>query len=100
MGFLEKVYENALCLELRILNLNVEQQRPVDVRYQEAIVGEYVTDILVDSAVVIEVKAVDHLSTIHRAQCIHYLRATGYRVCLLLNFGNARLEMRRFVMKF
>ena len=76
------------------------QQRPVAVRYRETIVSEYVTDILVESAVVVEMKAVERLTVSHRAQCLNYLRATGHRVCLLLNFGTPRLEVRRFVRHF
>ncbi len=99
-GFLEKVYENALVVEIRKRGLQVEQQRPVHVYYGSSIVGDYVTDILVEGAVVVEVKAAMGLDANHHAQCIHYLRATGYRVCLLLNFGRARLELRRIVSNF
>jgi GxxExxY protein len=99
-GFLEKVYENALGLELRRTGLAVEHQRPVAVRYEGVIVGDYVPDLIVGNEVVVEVKTVDFLERAHRLQCINYLRATGLHVCLLLNFGTRRLEMRRLVMKF
>ena len=97
IGFLERVYENALCLELEIPKLRVEQQKPVRVYYKTSVVGEYVTDLIVQQAIVVEVKAVEALDWSHRAQCINYLRATGHRVGLLLNFGRPRLEFRRFV---
>ena len=100
MGFLEKVYENALRIELRKAGLNVDQQTPVDVSYGGEVVGEYITDLIVDSSVIVEVKAAERSSGAHRAQCVHYLRATGFRVCLLLNFGASRLETNRFVLNF
>jgi GxxExxY protein len=97
-GFLEKVHENALAHELRKAGLRVEQQRAVVVRYDGIVVGEYTVDLLVDDCVLVELKAVKALDDIHRAQCINYLKASGLQVCLLLNFGNPRLEMKRLVL--
>ena len=99
-GFLEKVYENALCLELRSRGLQVRQQQPVHVRYEGAIVGDYVSDIVVDDRLLVELKAQKGLDPIHRMQCIHYLRATGMRICLLINFGRPRIEVFRLVNHF
>ena len=99
-GFLEKVYENALVIELRKMSLEVEQQRPVLVYYDQHIVGNYVPDLLVEGAVIVEIKAVIGLDPVHRQQCLNYLRATGHRVCVLLNFGQPRLEVRRLVWHF
>jgi GxxExxY protein len=96
-GFLEKLYENAMVVELRKAGLQVEQQRPVQVRYDGEIIGDYVADILVEGKVVVELKAVTFLDRIHRSQCVNYLRATGLPICLLLNFGQRRLEVRRIV---
>ena len=96
-GFLEKVYENALCLELRSRGLQVRQQEPVHVRYEGAIVGDYVSDIVVDNRLLVELKAQKSLDPIHRMQCVHYLRATGMRICLLINFGRPRVEVFRLV---
>ncbi len=98
VGFLEKVYENALAHELRQARLSVERQYAVAVRYDDVIVGEYVADLLVDHSVVIELKAVRTLDDIHRARCLNYLKATGLHLCLLINFGNPRLEIRRLVL--
>jgi GxxExxY protein len=98
VGFLEKVYENALAIELRLAGHDVEQQRPVDVRYRCEIVGTYQADLLVDGALVIELKAVDALLPIHKAQCLNYLRAMELRTGLLINFGRPRLEVRRFLL--
>lgn len=96
-GFLEKVYENALALELRRAGLAVAQQHGVRVVYLGVTVGEYVVDLLVEDAILVELKTVRALDRVHRAQCINYLRATGMRLCLLLNFGTPRLEIKRVV---
>ena len=99
-GFLEKVYENALAIEIGGRGLRVDRQRPIHVRYGSHVVGDYVTDLLVEESVIVEVKAVTGLDRNHHAQCINYLRATDLRVCLLLNFGRSRLELRRIVSNF
>jgi GxxExxY protein len=96
-GFLEKVYENALAHELRKAGLRVAQQQGVSVVYDDVIVGEYAADLLVEAAIVVELKAVRTLDDVHQAQCMNYLRATGMHLCLLLNFGRPRLEIRRIV---
>jgi len=96
-GFLEKVYENALAHELRKAGLAVAQQQGVSVIYDDVIVGESAADLLVEAAVVVELKAVRALDDVHQAQCMNYLRATGMHLCLLLNFGKPRLEIRRIV---
>jgi GxxExxY protein len=94
-GFLEKVYENALAHELRRAGLGVSQQHKMVVRYDGMAVGEYAADLLVEGTVVVELKAVKALDRVHIAQSINYLKASGLRVCLLLNFGNPRLEIQR-----
>ena len=94
-GFLEKVYENALVIELRKAGLAVEQQKPLPVRYEGQIVGDYVADLLVDRAVLVELKAVSALDDVHLAQCINYLKAADLKLCLLMNFGQPRVEIRR-----
>ncbi len=86
-GFLEKVYENALVYELRKMNLRVVQQRPIKVYYDNLLVGEYFADIIVEDAVIIELKAVESLHESHSNQLINYLKATEVEVGLLLNFG-------------
>ena len=99
-GFLEKIYENALVMELRKAGLQVDQQCPVHVRYDGEIIGAYVADLLVENTVVVELKSVTFLDRAHRSQCVNYLRATGLPICLLLNFGQRRLEVRRIVHRF
>jgi len=94
-GFLEKVYENALSHELRKAGLRVEHQVPVAVHYDGVAVGEYIADLQVNQTVLVELKAVTFLDDVHVAQCLNYLKATGRRICLLINFGNPKVEIRR-----
>jgi GxxExxY protein len=86
-GFLEKVYENALVLELRKAGLGVVAQARIEVRYDGEVVGEYFADLLVEGKVIVEVKAARRLGDGHEAQLLNYLKATPYEVGLLLNFG-------------
>ncbi len=93
-GFLEKVYENALKYELELMNLKVERQKPIEVRYKEIRVGEYFADLIVEDKVIIELKAAEYLIEEHEFQLINYLKATDIEVGLLLNFGK-KPEIRR-----
>jgi GxxExxY protein len=86
-GFLEKVYENALGIELCKQGLEVRAQTPITVFYENEVVGEYFADLFVGNAVIIELKAVKNLADEHEAQLLNYLKATPYEVGLLLNFG-------------
>ena len=70
------------------------------VHYAGRVVGDYIPDILVEHEMVVEIKAIPAIEPNHRQQCINYLRATGLRICLLVNFGRPRLEVRRFVWRF
>ena len=94
-GFLEKVYENALAHELRKVGLAVVQQHGITVHYDGIVVGEYAVDLLIEGTLIVELKASKALDGAHTAQCLNYLKATGLRFCLLLNFGKSRLEIRR-----
>ncbi len=94
-GFLEKVYENALAHELRKGGLHVQQQAALQVSYDGIVVGEYLADLLVEECVLVELKAVKSLDEIHEAQCLNYLKATGLRLCLLINFGTTRIQVKR-----
>jgi len=96
-GFLEKVYENALAHELRKRGLQVEQQRAIPVYYDKVVVGDYFADLLVEGNILVELKTVKNIEDVHRAQCIHYLKATGLQVCLLINFGAPRVQIKRIV---
>ena len=93
-GFLEKVYENALVHELRKNGFQVEQQKPIPVMYDNVCVGDYIADLIVEGVILVELKAIQTLDTIHSAQCINYLAATKLPVCLLINFGK-RVEVKR-----
>ena len=86
-GFLESVYENALAHKLRQAGLQVSQQAPLQVHFEDIVVGEFFADLIVGDTVILELKTVDQLSTAHRRQLQNYLRATCCEVGLLLNFG-------------
>jgi GxxExxY protein len=94
-GFLEKVYENALALEMRAAGLKVVQQFGMKVQYRGVVVGEYFADLIVEDALLVEVKAAKALDGAHHMQCTNYLKAAGLHLCLLLNFGRPRLEIKR-----
>jgi len=96
-GFLEKVYENALAHELCTAGFAVAQQTGIAVYCNGVVVGEYVADLVVEDAVVVELKASKALDPAHTAQCIYYLKATGLHLCLLLNLGRPCLEIHRIV---
>lgn len=94
-GFLEKVYENALLIELKSRGLKVSAQQPIQVAYKGNPVGDYMADIVVEKKVICEIKAIQSLRSEHEAQLINYLKATGIKVGLLLNFGPKPEIMRR-----
>ena len=97
-GFLEKVYENALAHELRKAGLAVLQQYGMVVRYDGIVVGEYAVDLLVEGAVLVELKAVESTRR-YSPRAVHELsKATGLDLCLLVNFGKTRLEVKRIVL--
>jgi GxxExxY protein len=96
-GFLEKVYENALALELRKRGLKVESQVSIAVSYKGECVGEYFADLIVEGKVIIELKTVDKLDKIHEAQVMNYLKATSVPVGLLVNFKHSKAEIKRIV---
>ena len=95
-GFLEKVYENALRIELEKIGLTVKQQEPINVSYDGQVVGEYYADLWVDESVVIELKAAQSLVKHHEVQLVNYLTATGIDCGLLLNFGPSVQVKRKF----
>jgi GxxExxY protein len=96
-GFLEKVYENALRIELHRSGLAVTQQQPIKVRWRDQIVGDYNADLLVQDTVIVELKTTKALDEMHMAQCLNYLKATDLKICLLINFGSPRIEVKRIV---
>lgn len=96
-GFLEKVYENASGIAIAKAGLRVQQQFPIQVRYEGVVVGDYFADLLVEELVLVELKTVKAFDDVHTAQCLNYLRATGLPVCLLVNFYRPKLEIKRIV---
>jgi GxxExxY protein len=96
-GFLEKVYENSLIIELKNRKLKAKVQVPIKVEYKGEIVGEYFADIVVEDKIILELKAVETLQKIHEAQLLNYLKATDYKIGLLINFAYPKAEIKRFV---
>jgi GxxExxY protein len=95
-GYLEKVYENALRIELTKQGLKVEQQKPIKVYYEDEVVGEYFADLWAENQVIVELKAVQSLNKEHEVQSVNYLTATGVDTGLLLNFGPSVQIKRKF----
>ena len=96
-GFLESVYEKCLLIELQRAGLKAESQRPIKVSYENEVVGEFVADIIVEDAIILELKSVSGINKIHEAQLVNYLVATGKPVGLLMNFGEQKVEVKRKV---
>ena len=96
-GFLEKVYENSLCVELKKKGILFNQQKSINVYYNDEIVGEYFADILVENTVIVELKTISKIEKIHEAQLLNYLKATNKKIGLLLNFAKPKLEIKRMV---
>jgi len=97
-GFLEKIYENSLIIELKKIGLKAENQVPIKVNYKGFEVGEYFADIVVEDQVILELKVVDSVQKIHEAQLLNYLKATGYKIGLLINFTHPKAEIKRFIL--
>lgn len=96
-GFLEAVYQGALEKELILRGISFLQQVELPVTYKDELVGKYKADLIVDEKIIIEIKSVSRLNSVHDAQAIHYLTATGMELALLLNFGGGSLDYRRVV---
>ena len=95
-GFLEKVYENALRIELVKQGFKVKQQEPIKIYYEGELIGDFYADLWVDNEVIVELKAVQKLSREHEVQLVNYLNATGVDTGLLLNFGSSVEVKRKF----
>lgn len=96
-GFLESVYQKSLVIAFQEKGLQAEEQVPLKVKFRGNIVGDFYADILVESKLILELKSVKALTTEHEAQLLNYLKATGIKVGLLVNFGRAKLEWKRMV---
>ena len=97
-GFLEKVYENALCVEMRLRGVPFQQQPRYEVLYKSEQVGEYVPDLVVADALVVDAKTIDAITDHEIGQAINYLKITGLRVALILNFKHPKLQWKRVVL--
>jgi GxxExxY protein len=96
-GFLEAVYQSALAHEFALQKIAFEQQVRLPVNYKGILIGENVADFVIDGKIILEIKAVSQFNDTHKAQAIHYLAATGYKLAMLLNFGTSSLEYKRIV---
>ncbi len=96
-GFFEKVYEKALCIEFEKKGIKFKCQEPILVKYKDNLVGEYITDIVVEECLLLELKAVKALCSEHEAQLMNYLKATKLSYGLLLNFGKPKLGIKRMI---
>ena len=97
VGFLEKVYERALVRELGLRGVRSAAQAPLGVTYKGSVVGEYFVDVLVEDVLVVELKCVERLGNEHTAQCLNYLKASGLKICLLINFQRSKVEWKRIL---
>jgi GxxExxY protein len=97
-GYLEKVYENAMMVELAKRGLSAVQQAQIDVSYKNVVVGEFVADLLIEDKVIVELKAVQSISSVHEVQLVNYLKSTGKEIGLLINFGDD-ISIRRRVLQ-
>lgn len=94
-GYLEFVYKNAMLVELKRNNLNYEVEKPINVYYEDTLVGEFKADIVVEGILILELKAVQSLHLAHEIQLVNYLTATGIDHGLLINFGSEELQFKR-----
>lgn len=97
-GLLEKPYENALVVEFGLQGIPFRQQPRFDVRYKDVLVGEFIPDLICFDAIVVDTKTIDKITNHEIGQMMNYLRITGLRLGLILNFKNPRLEWKRIVL--
>lgn len=96
-GFVERIYEAGLEYELTKLGHKVERQKQLDIFYEDVLAGRYYADLIIDDQVIIELKATESLTLSNKLQLLHYLKATGYRVGLLINFGEEQIRVKRVI---
>ena len=96
-GFLESVYEKCMLIELKKVCLDAESQKKIKVHYHDEVVGEFITDILINDTVIVELKSVNKINKAHEVQLVNYLVATGKPVGLLVNFGEEKVDIKRKV---
>ena len=96
-GFLEKVNENALSILLRRARLKVQIQHPITVHFEGEVVGQFFADMLVEDKIILELKVAERISSAHKSQALNYLKATGLKLAIIINFGPTKLENYRVV---
>ena len=96
-GFIEKVYANSLAIELGQKGIIAQQESPIKVYYKDKVVGDFYADLLIENRLLVETKATTSINNIHIAQCLNYLKATGFRLALLINFGGSGVQVKRVV---
>ena len=96
-GFLESVYEESLAIEFNLRGISFQKQAPIKVYYKKVLAKEFVCNFIIDGCVIVELKAIKKISNIEHAQVLNYLKATGLKVGLLLNFGSGSLEYKRLI---
>jgi len=97
-GFLEKVYQRALLIELRKRGLKAQSEVPIQVLYKSKLVGDYFADIVVEDGIILELKAIEKFQKVHEAQLLNYLKATGMHIGFLINFTHPKAEIKRMVL--
>ena len=97
-GFLEKVYENALMILLKEKGVKAKQQEPIKINFRDAVIGDYIADIIVGDKIILELKCSLKIVGVNKAQIANYLKATGKKVGIIINFGNESLEIERIIM--
>jgi len=100
VGYLESVYENALCIALRQKDLQVSRQVPLKVSFRGVIVGDFKADLMINEKIIVEIKVAANLLNEHYAQILNYLKTTGIEVGLVINFGTPKIQYRRFENRF
>lgn len=96
-GFLEKVYERAMAEELKLRGLRVQPQAVYSVKYKGKSVGDYSADLVVADKIIVELKCVERFAPQHTAQCLNYLKASGLKIALLINFQKPKVEWKRII---
>ena len=96
-GLLEKLYERALIIELLARGFKVEQQKAIVAKYKNQVIGKHVLDLIVDDCIILELKAVSTILPIHKQQALSYLKATGYELAIVINFGSPSVQSHRVV---
>ncbi|NDI76274.1 GxxExxY protein [Psychrilyobacter piezotolerans] len=97
-GFLEKVYENALVILLKENNIKIEQQKQIIIEFHKKEIGNYISDLLIEDKIIVELKVATQIKEVHKAQVANYLKATNKKLGIILNFGKEKLKFERVVM--